>query len=159
MGGSGRSDPRGSHEAPKRMIVVIDTNVVFQGRALKHPYRRILDACVDGRITWAVSNPILKEYEEVIRRKEPASSWHDMELLMEFMMLTYGNLLHVRPSFQFHVVMDDLDDNAFTDCAITVHADYVITSDKHFAPLANAGYKPQPITPEAFIERHSGVYV
>lgn len=51
------------------------------------------------------------------------------------------------------------DDNAFTDCAIAAHADYVITEDRHFAPLANAGYKPQPITPEAFIERYRGVHV
>ena len=57
------------------------------------------------------------------------------------------------------MINNDPDDNKFTDCAITVHADYVITEDKHFAPLANAGYKPQPITPEAFIEWYRGVYV
>jgi predicted nucleic acid-binding protein len=44
----------------------------------------------------------------------------------------------------------DPDDNAFTDCSIAAHADYVITEDHHFTPLANAGYKPQPITPSAF---------
>jgi len=49
--------------------------------------------------------------------------------------------------------------NAFTDCAIAAHADYVITDDRHFAPLANAGYKPQPITPQAFIEQYHGIHV
>ncbi len=29
--------------------------------------------------------------------------------------------------------------------------------DKHFAPLANAGYKPQPIRPDEFIKRFRGV--
>lgn len=53
---------------------------------------------------------------------------------------------------------DDPDDNAFTDCAITAGADCIITDDAHFAPLANAGYKPQPITPAEFIERYRGIH-
>lgn len=141
------------------MTVVLATNVVFQGRGTGHPFHCILDACVDGKIIWAVSNAILKEYEEVIRRKEPASSWRDLELLMDLINLTQGTMLHVSPQFQFRVIHSDPDDNPFVDCAITAHADYVITSDHDFAPLANAGYKPQPITPEAFIERYRGVYV
>lgn len=56
------------------------------------------------------------------------------------------------------MVGDDPEDNAFTDCAITIGADFVITEDKHFAPLANAGYKPQPIRPDEFIERFRGVF-
>jgi predicted nucleic acid-binding protein len=62
----------------------------------------------------------------------------------------------VSPHYQFHVISKVADDNAFTDCAIDAQADYVITSDRHFAPLANAGYKPQPITPEAPFERRGG---
>lgn len=58
------------------------------------------------------------------------------------------------PAFQFHIVAGDPDDNKFTDCAITAAADYVITSDHHFDALANAGYKPQPITSEEFVRRH-----
>ena len=30
----------------------------------------------------------------------------------------------------------------------------MITNDSHFAPLANAGYKPQPIKPEDFIAKY-----
>jgi len=70
-----------------------------------------------------------------------------------------GNLLIVSPHFQFHIIGDDPEDNAFTDCAIAAHADFVITEDRHFAALASAGYKPQPITPAAFIERYRGVHV
>lgn len=33
---------------------------------------------------------------------------------------------------------------------------FVITQDRHFTTLANAGYKPQPISPEAFIRSHLG---
>ena len=31
---------------------------------------------------------------------------------------------------------------------------FVITNDSDFAPLANAGYKPQPIKPEDFIAKY-----
>jgi uncharacterized protein len=141
------------------MTVVLDTNVVFEGRAMGHPYRCILDSCVDGRMYWAVSTPILTEYQEVIRRKEPPSAWLKMVMLMDLIVLTRDTLIHVNPQFQFRVIGADPDDNPFVDCAIAAHADYVITSDRDFAPLANAGYKPQPITPEAFIERYRGVHV
>lgn len=29
-----------------------------------------------------------------------------------------------------------------------------VTEDHHFAPLATAGYHPQPITPAEFISKH-----
>jgi predicted nucleic acid-binding protein len=57
------------------------------------------------------------------------------------------------------VIGEDPDDNAFTDCAIAAHADFVITEDHHFKLLANAGYKPQPITPADFMDRYRGLYV
>ena len=65
--------------------------------------------------------------------------------------LTSGNLLRVTPSFQFRVVTADPDDNIFTDGAITAGADYLLTEDSHFAPLADAGYKPRPLSPQQFV--------
>jgi uncharacterized protein len=70
---------------------------------------------------------------------------------MDLAELTSGNLLRVTPSFQFRVVTADSDDNIFTDCAIPAGADYLLTEDAHFAPLANAGYRPRPLTPQQFI--------
>ena len=70
---------------------------------------------------------------------------------MDLAELTSANLLRVTPSFQFRVVTADPDDNIFTDCAITAGADYLLTEDAHFAPLAEAGYRPQPLTPQQFI--------
>ena len=58
------------------------------------------------------------------------------------------------PSFFFRTISADRDDDKFADCAIAANADYIITSDKHFAPLIGSGYKPQSITPEEFISRH-----
>ena len=43
---------------------------------------------------------------------------------------------------------------AFADCAITAHADYLITEDQHFNVLRGSGYPVQPVTPAEFIRRH-----
>ncbi|MEO5913852.1 MAG: hypothetical protein ABIS50_06440 [Luteolibacter sp.] len=48
----------------------------------------------------------------------------------------------------------DRDDDKFADCAITADADFIVTSDSHFRVLNGSGYRPQPITPEAFIDRY-----
>ena len=141
------------------MIVCIDTNTLVQARAPKHRYSPILEAAVLGRLHWAISNRTLTEYEEIISRCAGFREWQRLLRLIELADAITGSVIWVGPQYQFRVINSDPDDNAFTDCAIAAHADYVITDDSHFAPLANAGYKPQPITPEAFIERYRGVYV
>ena len=135
------------------MILCLDTNTVVQALAQHHPFHPILDAWVDGRVTWAVSTPILLEYEEVLTRISGPARWRKLGRLMDLAELTSGNLLRVTPSFRFHVVAADPDDDIFSDCAITAGADFLITEDRHFAPLADAGYKPRPITPQEFIAR------
>jgi uncharacterized protein len=140
------------------MTVCIDTNTVLQGRVPSHRYFPILDAVVAGRLKWAVSNRILTEYEEILTRMSGAAAWTHFIALIELIDMS-GDLISISPHFQFRLIGDDPDDNAFTDCAIAAHADYVITEDRHFAPLANAGYKPQPITPQEFIDRYRGVHV
>ena len=52
---------------------------------------------------------------------------------MDLAEITSGNLLRVTPSFRFHVVTADPDDNIFSDCAITAGAEFLITEDSHFA--------------------------
>ena len=138
------------------MIVCLDTNTLVQGRNPRHRFFPILEAVVDGRLNWAVSNRILTEYQEVICRSSGPESWTQLVRLMELLEMTTNNLVRVSPQFQFNVISTDPDDNAFTDCAISVNADYVITEDAHFAPLANTGYRPQPITPTAFIAHYTG---
>ena len=140
------------------MTVCLDTNVLIQARASSHPYGVILDGFVFGLLNWAVSNRVLSEYEEIISNKAGAVAWGTMFRLIELIDMS-GNLISISPHYQFHVIGNDPDDNAFTDCAIAAHADYVITEDRHFAPLANSGYKPQPITPTNFIKRYSGIFI
>jgi putative PIN family toxin of toxin-antitoxin system len=135
------------------MIVCLDTNTVAQALAEGHAFHLIIDSWVAGQVTWAVSTEVLLEYEEVLTRLSGPGRWRKLARLMDLAELTCGNLLRVTPSFHFHIVTADPDDNLFTDCAVTAGADYLITEDHHFDALANAGYRPQPITPGKFIAR------
>ncbi len=136
------------------MIVCLDTNVLLQARASGHAFFPILDSWVAGKFTLAVSTGILLEYEEVIARMSGREQWRKFARLMDYVELTTGAVLRVTPHYHFQVINHDPDDNIFTDCAITAGADYLITEDRHFAPLASAGYHPQPITPVEFISKH-----
>lgn len=136
------------------MIVVLDTNVLVQAQDGGHPFAQILDEWIAGGFYWAVSTDILMEYEEVVTRMLGARSWHRVARMMDLGEAVNGNLIRVVTYFQFFAIAGDRDDDKFADCSIAVHADYVITNDKHFRPLANAGYKPQPISPAEFIGLH-----
>ena len=83
-----------------------------------------------------------------------ARPWTEFCDLLDFAEQHSDYVIQVSPAFHFLAIPSDRDDDKFADCAITAHADFIITSDKHFRPLTNAGYKPQPITPELFIERY-----
>lgn len=136
------------------MIVCIDTNVIFGMFGRAAPWLPLRDAMLAGRIVWALSNEILLEYEEVVAREMGTTEAAKVLRFIEIVHQTRRAVRFLSPDFRFHAVPFDGDDDKFADCAIAAHADYVITADRHFRPLANAGYKPQPITPEEFIRQH-----
>jgi predicted nucleic acid-binding protein len=65
------------------MILCLDTNTVVQALAQHHPFHPILDAWVTGHLTWAVSTPILLEYEEVLTRLSGPARWRKLARLMD----------------------------------------------------------------------------
>ena len=138
------------------MIVVIDTNVVLSMFKRGHPNRPIFDAWAAGRLQWAISTETLLEYEETA-----ACMTHPAYIALVFQTMdavesVRQNIVRVSPSFRFHLIVADPDDNKFADCAIAAEADFVITEDHHFDALRGSGYKPQPVTPEAFVRLHLG---
>jgi len=136
------------------MTVCIDTNVLVGMFGRSAPWLPIRHALLSGRILWAVSNEILLEYEEIFIREMSAANAMTMLEFIELVDATRGVIRYLSPTYRFHTIPADADDDKFADCAIAAHADYVITEDRDFRPLAGAGFKPQPITPAEFIARH-----
>ncbi|MBX7209608.1 MAG: PIN domain-containing protein [Verrucomicrobiaceae bacterium] len=115
------------------------------------PVARIRQSLLNGEWILAVSTPILLEYEEVVVRYGGQQRWSDVSRFLTLIDSLHGTVRHIGASYRFHTVIGDPDDDAFADCAIVVDADWIITSDHHFDALIGSGYKPQPITPERFI--------
>ena len=136
------------------MTVCLDTNVFLQIFGRKQPHHQILRSLLEGRLTLAVSNEILLEYQEVTVKLSGVERWGEVEALLDLLGQLHGNIQQVEPQFRFTVITADPDDNKFCDCAIVAEADFVVTDDAHFAALQSAGYKPKPIAPEEFIREH-----
>ena len=136
------------------MTVCLDTNVLNQMFGTKARWTPLRDAFFLGRLEWAVSTSILMEYEEIVTNRMGTLRWRQVAAFVDFLDEIRGTVRRVEPSFQFQVITHDADDNKFTDCAIAGQADFVITEDRHFAPLASAGYRPKPISPEEFVRLH-----
>lgn len=136
------------------MTVCLDTNVFLQIFGRSQPFHQIFRALLDGRLTLAVSNEVLLEYEEVTVRLSGAERWRDVAAWLELVNQLHGNIRQSEPKFRFAIIIADPDDNKFCDCAIAAEAEFVVTDDAHFAVLKSAGYKPQPISPHEFIRLH-----
>jgi uncharacterized protein len=133
------------------MIVVLDTNVLLQALNTLHQFAPIMDEWHAGNFIWAVSTGILLEYREVIVRQSGTSRWNSFDRLLSLAAAYRGNMLLVSPSFYFRAITADQDDDKFADCAITAHADWIVTEDSHFDVLSGSGFKPQPIKPLDFL--------
>ena len=135
------------------MTVCIDTNVVLGMFGRSGPWLPICQALIDCRLIWSVTTEILLEYEEVAAREMGIAAAAQLLRFINLLEQTRGNVRHVSPTFRFQLITADPDDNIFTDCAITAGAEYIVSEDRHFAPLATAGSNPQPITPAEFISK------
>jgi uncharacterized protein len=132
------------------MVVVLDTNVLVSARAAGHAFHPILVAWLNKKLTLALSTEVLLEYEEVITERAGSERW---DVLAKLLSLSPSVRL-VSPTYRFRQITADADDNKFADCAIAAEADFIITQDRHFEAMVGSGYKPQPISPEAFLETH-----
>ena len=110
------------------MIVVVDTNAVLGAFTEGHAHRPILDAWLDGRLTWAVSTEIRFEYEEILTRRSgqerAAKALHLIEVMADADLCR-----RIVPHFQWRLIVADPDDNKFADCAIAAEAEWIITED------------------------------
>jgi uncharacterized protein len=133
------------------MRVCVDTNVMLNALARNSPFVPLFQALISGKLELAVSTAILFEYEEIAQRQGGAPFAERIMRMIALVASVHQTICFVQPSFEFNIIGNDVDDNKFVNCAIVAHADYLITGDEHFSALANAGYKPQPISPLSFI--------
>lgn len=112
-------------------LIVLDTNCLLQALPSKSPYHKIWEDVLEGRISLCVNTDILEEYEEVIAQKSTPEIAHNVvEAIARLSTTTYQEVY-----MHFELLTEDVDDNKFVDCAVASNAEYIVTNDKHFAPL------------------------
>lgn len=102
----------------------------------RNEYYKVWQDFLDGKYTLCITNEIVEEYSEVLARNiSPLVS----EMIVSAI-LNRKNVLLKSPSFAFHLIEADEDDNKFVDCAVISNARYIVTHDHHFNILRKISF-------------------
>ena len=134
------------------MRVVIDTNIFISSFFGGKP-RKIIDLWKAGKITLCLSNAILDEYIDVLRRVGLREEDELEELLSLF---SRGlNLLFTTKTPKIRIIKNDPDDDKFIECAVALEAHTVITGDREVLTIKEyMGIRI--VTPQQFLEKYRG---
>lgn len=113
------------------MNIVLDTNCLIMATSARNEYFQVWQDFFDGKYTLCITNEILEEYEEVLSRNISP----DFSEAIISIILAQGNVKRYSPSYSFHLIEADVDDNKFVDCAIIANARYIVTEDHHYDVL------------------------
>jgi len=130
------------------MKVVIDTNIFVSSFFGGNP-KKIIDLWKTEKITLCLSNAILDEYIDVLRRIGMKDEAELEELLSLF---SKGfNILFTTKTPNIKIVKNDPDDDKFIECALALKANAVITGDGEVLAIKEyMGIKI--LTPQEFLE-------
>jgi putative PIN family toxin of toxin-antitoxin system len=112
--------------------LVVDTNVLVSSFLSTGPPRLILNRVRDGQDLLCLSPAILAEYLAVLQRggvpDAPIRSLLGLFRDPERVVL-------VVPTVQVDIIRADPQDNVFLECALTAHADFVVSGDRHLRKI------------------------
>jgi hypothetical protein len=118
------------------MRIVIDTNV-FVSSFFGGAPRQVIDLWFSGKLILCVSRPILKEYFDVLGRFQ-----FDREAFLGRLITAFErgqNILFVDSPKEQNWIKDDPGDNKFIACAISLHAEYIVSGDLHLKRAGKVG--------------------
>jgi len=129
-----------------RPRLVLDTNVLISGLLFGGPPRALLQLALEGEVGLAMSAPLVAELERVLKAKFPErlrAIRDTLQALSEFTKL-------VVPREQVEAIPEDPSDNRVLECAVSAHADAIVSGDRHL--LALKAFRGIPIrSPQAFL--------
>jgi len=111
--------------------VVIDTNVFISSFFGGIP-RKIIDLWKEGKITLCLSQEIVEEYVEVLKRLGVDDD--EIRKLTSLFAENYHAVFTAKTP-KLSVVHDDPDDNKFIECAVALNCKIIISGDKHLRSI------------------------
>jgi hypothetical protein len=129
--------------------VVIDTNV-FVSSVFGGVPRQVVELWFDGRITLCLSEPIVTEYQRVLREIGAVSEAEERALIEAF--ASGEGVLYTADPPLIEGVSPDPDDDKFLECALELEAECVASGDSDLLELGS--YMGIPVlTPRELLER------
>lgn len=110
------------------MKVVIDTNVFISSFLSDGNSRKVIDLWKNGQLTLCLSQEIVSEYVEVLQRLG-VDEENELKKLLQLFALGYHSIF-TGSTEKLSIVIDDPDDDKFFECAVSLHAKYIISDDK-----------------------------
>ena len=119
------------------MRVVLDTNVVVSALLWGGTPYRLLQQAVDGNIELFTSPTLVAELGKILARPHLAVKLAEQRTSIEELTALYLDFAClVSPLSTPRVVPDDPDDDHVVSCALSAHADAVVSGDHHLLALA-----------------------
>lgn len=133
--------------------IVIDTNVMVSSLIQKsYPYTIVNELFIDNKIELCVSEELMAEYYEVLRR-EKFSRFQDFFIRAETLIAEIEDRATMfEPKIKLNLI-SDIDDNMILELADECLADFVITGNT--TDFTFESYKKTKIvTPKEYWENH-----
>ena len=116
--------------------VVLDTNILLVSISGKSKYHWVFRKLLQQKYQIVITNEILMEYEEIISKKYSS----DVAKNVIRTLLLLPNVTKNDIYYNWMLIVADVDDNKFVDCAISANVDYIVTNDKHFDILKTVAF-------------------
>lgn len=113
-------------------MVVLDTNVLLSAIIFNGNLATIIDSAIEKRITLATSEELLAEFSGVLVKKFGRTPQEVAQV--ETFVRSVASI--VRPRQTIQKISSCPADNRVLECAVTAHAEFLVTGDKrHLLPL------------------------
>ena len=117
---------------------------------LRRPPRQVAQLWFEGRVTLCLSEPIVTEYQRVLREIGAVSEAEERALIEAF--ASGEGVLYTADPPPVDDVSPDPDDDRFLECALEMEADFVVSGDSD--PLERGSYMGIPVlAPREFLEQ------
>jgi putative PIN family toxin of toxin-antitoxin system len=137
------------------MIVVLDSNVWVSAFLSGSGFPgEVVNACLRGVVTLAVTEHLLTELERVLEYDRLSKALDERGVLeharatVALLRETVPAVAGVPPKEQW--IHGDPDDDWVIQCALTANADYIVSGDRHLLSLGRVG-SIEIVTPADFV--------
>ena len=129
------------------MRVVLDTNVLVSALVYGGNPREILQTAIAGIIDLSVSESIIQELQDVLRRPQ-------FGLTAQYVQNAVSEITAIAewetPGKHHSIVAEDPADDLVLDCGVAADADYLVTGDRHLLRIGSLG-RMRIVTPQELI--------